>query len=298
MSIQNFTAQPRTPEPWTYLDVAKIALFPITGVCLAVQYICSLISYLCGVVGTDSRSQSGLLGEHDSQLLRINTQDGATLQAQHFVNPNAAENAKTVIICSGSHSTYQSYTPPMVDGLIKQGYHVVVFNYRGFGQSSGSPSQLGFNLDAEAVYQYLKSQEIDDEKIAVLGYSMGTGPATDLAAHHRIDLILDRYFSSMSDVAYDHGGFIAKMIFKLGDADFDIRTKIRSVEGRIFLANGMYDSTMRRYHRDYLESSLEGRAATFVEFQGGHHHFGTDLWFHPESSNDEAREKLLEFLNG
>jgi fermentation-respiration switch protein FrsA (DUF1100 family) len=187
----------------------------------------------------------------------------------------------------------------MVDALLKQGHHVMVFNYRGFGKSAGSPSEEGFNLDAEAAYQYLISvQGRSDDQICAWGYSLGSAPATDLAANHKIKLVLDRYFSSMKDVANDNGGILAKGIFYLGGADFDLKEKIKKVSGGIFLARGAHDTTMNPYHETELKKALSGIHPHFVTVNSGHiHSSSSDLWFHPQNgTNAERRQELQRFL--
>lgn len=204
----------------------KTVLFPITILCYLVSRACSSTAYYFGVGSTKERRE--IDGTKHQELLALGgdpilfiTEDDKTLEEMYFNNPNPAKSAKTILICSGSHSSHQTYTAPMVDALLKMGHHVMVFNYRGFGHSSGDVSEEGFYLDAEAAYQYLReTKEKSDNEIIAFGYSMGSAPATDLAAHHKIDLVLDRYFSSMEEVAKDEGGsvgFITKCIFHIGD---------------------------------------------------------------------------------
>ncbi|MBS0604012.1 MAG: alpha/beta fold hydrolase [Verrucomicrobia bacterium] len=301
-----FQASPRQSQAWTLADYALTALkcifFPVTAMYYLCAYFCSIIAHRFGVGGTDQVDDASrlLLRSLGGQEVSFHSEDKVKLEGMVFNNPRPARGAQTILICSGSHASYEAYTLPMVDALLKLGQHVMVFNYRGFGRSGGSPSEEGFNLDAEAAYQYLKGVlGRSDDQISVLGYSLGAAPATDLAAHHKIKLILDRYFSSMKDVAYDNGGAIAKAIFYLGGADFDVKEKIKKVEGGIFLARGSFDSTMKPYHEEYLRSALASNPkASFVTVNSSHfHHSGTTLWFHPENrTNAEHRNQFLRFL--
>jgi esterase/lipase len=302
-----FEAKPRPKMAWTAADYAicalKIVFFPITAIHYLVCYLCSMIAFHHGVKASKNVDESKLsqLKEWGGQKVQFFSEDKVLLQGMHFTNPRPIPNAQTVLICSGSHHSHEEYTVPMVDALLKQGHHVMVFNYRGFGKSSGSPSEEGFYLDAEAAYQYIKTvHKKSDDQITVLGYSMGSGPATDLAANHKIKLILDRYFSSMRDVATDEGGLPAKAIFYLGNANFDVKEKIKKVQGGIFLARGSFDSMTKPYQVEHLKSALASHPKTsFVTVRSSHLH-GTNsgLWFHPaNTANTAERQQLLKFLS-
>ncbi|KAM9466986.1 lysophosphatidylserine lipase ABHD12 [Clarias gariepinus] len=64
--------------------------------------------------------------------------------------------------------------------LSSLGYHVVTFDYRGWGDSEGSPSERGMTQDALFLYQWLK-QRIGNNPLYIWGHSLGTGVATNLA---------------------------------------------------------------------------------------------------------------------
>jgi len=302
-----FIATPRPKAKWTAVDYAVLALkvvfFPITAIYYLTCYICSLIAFRFGVgknenINEFKRAELRKLG---GQEIAFTTEDNVQLEGMFFASSHGI-NAQTILICSGSHLSYEEYTVPMVDAMLKQGHNVMVFNYRGFGKSAGTPSEKGFNLDTEAAYQYLQSVKgKSDNQITVFGYSMGAAPATDLAANHSIKLVLDRYFSSMKDVARDNGGLIAKWIFNLGGASFDVKEKIKKVQGKIFLLKGSRDTTMKPYHEEYLKSSLKNNSnASFVNIDSTHlHNSNSEFWFHPENTaNVQQRNQFQQFLSG
>ncbi|TIB09957.1 hypothetical protein E3P92_03340 [Wallemia ichthyophaga] len=59
--------------------------------------------------------------------------------------------------------------------------NVISFDYRGFGDSSGLPSEKGLTLDAQAAYDYAISRGATPDKIILLGQSLGTGVVTNFA---------------------------------------------------------------------------------------------------------------------
>ena len=59
------------------------------------------------------------------------------------------------------------------------GYHVICFDYRGYGDSTGSPSEAGLVHDALTVYKWVLERR-GESKVFVWGHSLGTGVACHL----------------------------------------------------------------------------------------------------------------------
>ena len=84
------------------------------------------------------------------------------------------------------------------------GVSVLVFDYPGYGRSHGSPSEAGCYAAADAAYDWLAQvQQIAPENLLLLGRSLGTAVAVDLASRrpHRA-LLLISPFTSVPDVAH------------------------------------------------------------------------------------------------
>jgi fermentation-respiration switch protein FrsA (DUF1100 family) len=84
--------------------------------------------------------------------------------------------------------------------LTDDGTGLLALNYRGYGGSSGSPSETGLIADANAAYGFA-ANKVPPSRIVVFGESLGTGVAVALASEHEIaGLILDAPFTSTADV--------------------------------------------------------------------------------------------------
>lgn len=303
--VEPFQAVPRQEQrgPVKKSIISKLA-YPVKAACACIAY----------YFGVGSSSERHIVIEATRDRLKdlggreftFRAEDGVQLEGMHIRNPNALPKARTILICSGSHESYERYTLSIADAYLKMGHNVVLFNYRGFGKSRGSPSEAGFNKDAEAAYQHMRNViGLADDQIVVHGYSMGSEPATDLAAHHPIDLVLDRYIASMKDAAGEAFSSrpirsVAKSVFKLGGAEFDIQEKIKSVQGKIFLAHETGEGAMSASHQAKLRLSLGNNPdANFFEVDTDHDNlnFHDRLWFHPDHRRNEvARQNLQLFL--
>ncbi|MGO4290716.1 alpha/beta hydrolase [Chitinophaga sp. RAB17] len=94
-------------------------------------------------------------------------------------------------------------------------YDVFIFDYRGYGKSGGNiKSEAQFYEDAQTVYDSMKKM-YPENKITILGYSVGTGTAAKLAAvNHPQRLILQAPYYSMTDMANHQYPFLPSFILK------------------------------------------------------------------------------------
>ncbi|XP_059504374.1 lysophosphatidylserine lipase ABHD12 isoform X2 [Stegostoma tigrinum] len=93
--------------------------------------------------------------------------------------------------------------------LSTQGYHVVAFDYRGWGDSEGTPSERGMTVDAVYTYNWLKARS-GKSSVYIWGHSLGTGVATNVARHLCMEdtppdaLILESPFTNIREEAKSH----------------------------------------------------------------------------------------------
>lgn len=90
-----------------------------------------------------------------------------------------------------------------------RGYHVVAFDYRGYGDSDCSASEVGLLEDSHLVWNWIRSNA-PNARVYLWGHSLGTSAATSLAEKLTMQgadiagLVLDAPFTSMLDAAYNH----------------------------------------------------------------------------------------------
>jgi hypothetical protein len=111
-----------------------------------------------------------------------------------------------VIFCSPNAGFYETisqcdFNSSWVGFYLKMGYDVCMFNYRGYGLSTGVPNPHGIKRDAGTVYEYLHRTR-RPVRIVVHGESIGGMVACHLARHYPVDaLVCDRTFSMLDATA-------------------------------------------------------------------------------------------------
>jgi len=94
--------------------------------------------------------------------------------------------------------------------LTAAGFDVLLFDYRGYGHSSGTPGEQGTYRDARAALACLLRQpDVDSSRVLYLGESLGGAVALELALEHPpAGLVLVSAFTSVRDMSRLHYGVI------------------------------------------------------------------------------------------
>lgn len=153
--------------------------------------------------------------------------------------------------------------------------HVFAFDYRGYAENKGSPSEAKLMDDAHLVWQYLTEvRKISPSRIVLFGESLGGGVATGLASALCVaktppaGLVLRSTFSSMVDAA---GGHYPWVPVSLVLQDRYLSTSaIRHVTCPILILHGTRDQIVpiklgRKLFQAAPDKSLSGIPKTFVE---------------------------------
>lgn len=134
----------------------------------------------------------------------INAADGAKLHGW-LVRPAGSEPAPLVLYYAGNAEEASHMLEAIGDPVSGDtpGVAWLIVNYRGYGASEGSPSQVSLVADALAGYDYASPLPgIDAKRIFVFGRSLGSGVAVQLAAHRPVrGVILVSPYESLAAVA-------------------------------------------------------------------------------------------------
>jgi uncharacterized protein len=137
-------------------------------------------------------------GFAEAQEVTLRTSDGERLVAWYV----APKSDKPLFIYFHGNGDTLNWRVGRDRGLVAEGYGLLAVSYRGYEGSTGSPSEVGLRLDAEAAYSFALDHQIPPDRIVVWGHSLGTGVAVWLAAERKVKaLILEAPYTSISDVA-------------------------------------------------------------------------------------------------
>ena len=126
------------------------------------------------------------------------TADGETLRGWWI--PAADPRAPVVLFFHGNAGT-REHRIEILQGFHRAGLGVFIFDYRGYGGSTGRPSEAGLLLDGEAAFDWLRGNT-GDAPIVFYGHSLGGAVAAVTALRRpAAGLILESVFTSVPDMA-------------------------------------------------------------------------------------------------
>jgi pimeloyl-ACP methyl ester carboxylesterase len=149
------------------------------------------------------------------------------------------------------------------------GFNFLIFDYRGFGISTGKPSEQGTYLDADTVWQYLiDEKKLDPEQIILAGRSLGGGVAAELAKKVRPALlILESTFTSMTEVSAKHYPFMpTSLIVK---HEYETSLKLKDIHCPIVFAHSTNDEVIPFEHSQ-RNFAAANEPKQFITLRGGH----------------------------
>jgi fermentation-respiration switch protein FrsA (DUF1100 family) len=159
---------------------------------------------------------------------------------------------------------------------------VFLFDYRGYGHSSGAPNEVGCVADGSAAQHWLANRMgMRPDDVVLLGRSLGGGVAVALAASNGARaLVLENTFPSMTDVAAIHYPWLPVRLTM--DNRYDCISQIRKYRGPLLQSHGALDEIVPREQGRRLFEAARGRPKRWVEFAGLGHN---DSW--PASYYDD-----------
>ncbi|MCP4669274.1 MAG: alpha/beta hydrolase, partial [Deltaproteobacteria bacterium] len=140
-------------------------------------------------------SQWGL----DYEEVHFNTPDNMRLHGWFF--PLKGDPA-TILFCHGNAGNI-SHRLENITLLLDQGLQVFIFDYRGYGRSTGRPSEAGVYRDGLAAYDFLAKQKgVRPRRIVLFGRSLGAAVAIEIALQRKVrSLIMESAFTSTKEMA-------------------------------------------------------------------------------------------------
>lgn len=176
----------RAATPWQFGDMAKAGrkirwAFGVAVVLILIYAGLRRFEYLEVYHPTKDAIHWIIDVRQKSQDIYFNTADGVKLNGWFFpAATNSPRRQIAILVCHGNGVNI-TYLRAIYTRLAETGANVLLFDYRGYGNSEGRPSEVGTYRDAEAAYQWLRQAGFAATNIFDYGESLGGGIATELA---------------------------------------------------------------------------------------------------------------------
>ncbi|KAK1423476.1 hypothetical protein QVD17_18779 [Tagetes erecta] len=113
-------------------------------------------------------------------VLKLRTKKGNEIIAVHIKHPKASA---TLLYSHGNAADLGQMFELFVELSLRLRVNLLGYDYSGYGQSTGKPSECNTYADIDAVYKCLKEKYgVKDDQLILYGQSVGSGPTIDLAS--------------------------------------------------------------------------------------------------------------------
>ena len=119
----------------------------------------------------------------DYEPLTIVTSDGETLRAWFIARPDA----RALVVYFHGNGGHLSMWAPIVCGVARRGYAIVALDYRGYGVSTGRPTERGLYRDVDALVEHVWTSLEPSVPVVYWGRSIGASMAAYAATRRRPD---------------------------------------------------------------------------------------------------------------
>jgi fermentation-respiration switch protein FrsA (DUF1100 family) len=197
--------------------------------------------------------------------LHLETSDGISLHGWYIP---AAQPHGTVLFLHGNAGNI-SHRLDSVLMFHRLGYNMLIFDYRGYGNSRGAPTEQGTYRDAEAAWRFLTEQrQIPPCRIVLYGESLGGAVAAWLAARQKPGaLVIASGFTSVPDLAQQLYPFLP--VRWLARIRYDTREYLRTGAAPVLIAHSPEDEIIPLEHGRALFAAANP-PKHFLELAGGH----------------------------
>ncbi len=212
----------------------------------------------------------------DFEDVALHTADGIKLHGWWV----AARDARGTVLLMHGNAGNISHRLGYLTMFNRLGYSVLLFDYRGYGKSGGSPGEEGTYLDAEAAWQHLtEARNLKSQDIVIVGESLGGGVATWLALKYPPRaLVLASTFTSVPDMGAQVYPWLPVRL--LARIVYDNIARIREIQVPLMIAHSRGDDIIPFAHGQALFAAAR-EPKQFLELAGGHNEgflFARDEW--------------------
>lgn len=199
------------------------------------------------------------------ESVEINTNDAETLHGWFVPVPDAVG---TVLFFHGNAGNI-SHRLDFLPMFQKLKLNTFIFDYRGYGQSSGVPSETGTYNDAMAAWEYLtEERRVSPSEIVLYGESLGGAVAAWLAAQTKpAMLVLASVFTSVPELAANIYPYLP--VRTIARFEYNTLEYLNAVDCPVFVAHSPQDEIVPFAHGERLfQAAAEPKQ--FLMLSNGH----------------------------
>ena len=201
----------------------------------------------------------------DYEDLQLETVDGERLHGW-FVPAQAAHATLLFFHGNAGNISHRLESLRIFNGL---GLNVLIVDYRGYGRSTGKPSEAGTYRDADAAWRYLLEQRrLAPRDIVIAGRSLGAAIAADLASRTApAAVVLESAFISVPAMAAEIYPWLPPGL--PGLYRYDNREKLARITQPLLIVHSRDDEIIPFAHAEALYAAARG-PRQLLELRGGH----------------------------
>lgn len=194
----------------------------------------------------------------------------------------------TVVYCRGNAGNIGT-SVHIAPEFFRRGFNLLLWDYRGYGRSGGTPSEKGLYNDARAAYDAAADMS-GKLPVIIYGLSLGGAVAIQLAVDRPADaLIVEATFASAADIARRR--YPNLPLDRLLSASYDSAVKVAGLDGlpKLF-GHSIQDETVP-FQSGRILHGAAAAPKTFVILSGDHN---ASSWFAPGGAGQAELDAFLD----
>ncbi|CCK67811.1 alpha/beta hydrolase KNAG_0A01220 [Huiozyma naganishii CBS 8797] len=205
----------------------------------------------------------------------LTSEEGIEIEGYDIRNTDEDSTSTCLILCPNAGNI--GYFIPIMETFYKEmGMSVFIFSYRGYGKSSGSPTEEGIKRDSDCVIDYITKDPFHSKKNLVLyGRSLGGAVAIYIAAKYPelvSAVILENTFLNVRKVIpyfLPYLKYVANFCRDMWDSETEIEHTSHTTP--FLFLSGSRDQIVDPAHMKKLRDLCPSRDKEFHEFPNGFH---------------------------
>lgn len=227
----------------------------------------------------------------------IVTEDKENIHTWLLLQKNS-NNVPTLVYFHGNAANMGFRLQNAAEMYAQVGINVLMVDYRGYGSSSGTPTEKGLQRDAEAVFSFAHTHtKLKGSPLVAFGRSLGGAVGIHIASKLPDvvkAVILENTFTSIPDMVDVLMPYVSPLKFLVLRISWNSLRLIRNLKQPILFISGSIDELVPRSHMEALHRAASSSTLTdFFSITGGSHN---DSWIKAGSSYYKRLKAFLDML--